>query len=191
MSEYCLVLNPCFFSQADIKGIPSNLQPLAITLLKEGGYNYDNQPVKLVAGVPDSSRSLASQFCAAWATWCNTMLPKSCTFKPGKPKRNSPKTFSEWNVIARGGRDGMSLVLMSLMYWFNTLDEDVDSNEKDSDHYTEAVELMIWIMEVVIDGAERGKLSWTAEEEMVVGKRGSKRTSTEGGQLTAEGSLRK
>jgi hypothetical protein len=103
------------------------------------------------------------------------MMPKSRKVKPGKlGKQIAPADFSEWASICRGGHNGMSLMLMSLTWWHDNL----AMNEEDSDNYTLVVNDLIWVLGVLIEGGNSGKITWLSDEEADAGRRGSKRTAS-------------
>lgn len=77
----------------------------------------------------------------------------------------------------------MSLIVMSLVWWHEYLNE----NEFDSDNYTHCVHDIIWVLEILIDGGENDKITWLNDEEVVADttRRGTKRSAAK----TAEESV--
>lgn len=75
--------------------------------------------------------------------------------------------------MCRGGQNGLSLILMSLVWWYNLLDGDV----KDSDDYTKAVVDLIWVLEILVNGKD--DITWLEDNVLDTARRASKRTATD------------
>jgi hypothetical protein len=68
-------------------------------------------------------------------------------------------------MIGRGGKNGISLVVLGLAWWFRQLNPNLDGNAEDSLKYTSVVDDCIWVLDSLLTGAEEGRVTWAGEEE--------------------------
>jgi hypothetical protein len=163
-------------TQADAIGLTVESQPAAIKWFVDRNHDYSNLPPakKLVEDVSDPSSTTAATFAKALIPYYNSLMPAARKAKGCKIGRQiEPASFDDWRNICRGGKNGLSLIVHAMSWWFYNLDPNLEENEADSELYTEVVKDVIWVLDCLLKGA--GSITWINEEDGSLA-RGRKRT---------------
>lgn len=86
------------------------------------------------------------QFSVSWKRWWISLQPSSRTSDEAWPlPRSEPVDPSDWDVVARGGCNGLFLVVLTLAWWlWATLNENEDSTEVFA-----AIEDVSWVCKTI------------------------------------------
>jgi hypothetical protein len=68
--------------------------------------------------------------------------------------------------------NGISLLVQGFAWWYRELNPTAETNEIDSIKYTAAVEDFIWVLDLLLEGACDGFITWIDEAGEAGGRRG-------------------
>lgn len=129
---------------------PTKNQPKVVTTFRSRG---------LYAQIPTALPKSASVWSAQWVSWWNDAQPASREGTTTMWKsRAIPSDFADWEPLCQTGDQGISIYLCGLAWWAS-----LSMDRKQSNLLAAAVAEVSWVLALLVDGAEAGKVSWIGQ----------------------------
>lgn len=89
-----------------------------------------------------------AEFATEWKSWWEGMQPAWRRGTEGSPLSRDIPSIEEWDIIARGGSNGLFLVVMALSWWFQGF---VSTSTEPTDDFWAAVSDVAWVLDTITD----------------------------------------